>query len=120
MNSKLEYTYRDGSNYKQHGSVVFAGEITDAERVTIKAALDDENWFLAEQVGLPNLRERWDSHFDDDHIWHELDEIVTVDEEPTVTETVHEFAARFAGIEWDVEAGQKQLDQWIASTRAGK
>ncbi len=120
MNTRVNYLYRDAANYKQWHSVVLAGELTDAQRALITGALDDGDYFIAEQVGLPNLRERWRSHYDDiDHVWHELTSIDTVDDPPTVTETAATFAARFAGITWDEPAAIARLDAWIANTPPG-
>ena len=100
--------------------MVFAGELTDAERALITNALDEGDYFIAEQVGLPNLRERWSSHYDDlDHVWHELTNIETVDDSPTTGETAAEFAARFAAITWDEKAALARLDAWIANTPPG-
>jgi len=121
QHTRFEYMYRDGSNYKQYGLAVFAGAITDAERATIRSALERGEYFLAEQVGLPNLREKWETHFEDDHIWHELVDITVVDGpgKPSVEETIHAFADRFAGIEWDVALASATLQVWVASTPAG-
>jgi proton glutamate symport protein len=55
MNTRVEYLYRDGSNYKQWGAVVFRGECDDRAARRLFAALDREEFFIAHQVRLPEL-----------------------------------------------------------------
>jgi hypothetical protein len=122
VNTRVHYMYRDGSNYKQYEEVVFSGEITADERRTVAAALDgnDLEWFLPEQVGLETLYDRFETHFDDDHPWHELYEIEVTDALPTQDEDIHAFAARFEGIQWDLAAAMKPLAEWIDATPQGR
>lgn len=113
-NTRLRYGYRDASNYKQVGEEVFPGTVTDEDLARLVEHLDDGCWFIAEQVGLPDLRELWPSEVDDDHIWHELDpteDIEPTDDAPTRSETVGEFVDRFVATVWDVDAAVERLEQ---------
>jgi hypothetical protein len=120
-NTALEYMYRDASNYKTGERVIFAGAITDEQRATIAAGLKDGSYLIAEQVDLSNLRETWETHFEDDHVWHELDmdDISLTEEDPTEHQTIADFAARFEGIAWDVNAAVARLDEWKNETPYG-
>ncbi len=121
MNTKIVYMYRDASNYKQYDAVVFEGEITDAERAVLKANMHQldhyecyTGTFLPEQVGLPSLLEEWDNAYDDDHPWHEMQE-VELTSQPAFEESIHEFVARFNGIEWDEKAANEKVEAHIAT-----
>lgn len=76
----FEYLYRDASNYKSHGQVYLSGRLSDADRALIVSKLQDGEYFIAEQVGIPSLRqslyELSDGPTDDDHAWHEFGTIV--------------------------------------------
>jgi hypothetical protein len=111
--------YRDASNYKQVGRVVFGGTISADEKGRLIAHLDEGHYFIAEQVGLENLRERWETHHvEDDHIWHEIDEpatdIAIVDEPPTEEVDIHLWVEIFCATEWDEAAAGERLDSWFA------
>lgn len=74
MNVLLTYLYRDAGNYKYWGEVVFSNR-DDTDPATLEAEaqrhLIDGNWFVAEDVGLPDLRtDSWDEELD--HDWHEF------------------------------------------------
>ena len=73
-NISFNYMYRDASNYKRHGQVVFANQrsipVGEIEK-KIRAALSDGKYFIARQVditecffGTPDKQ--------DDHPWHEF------------------------------------------------
>jgi hypothetical protein len=105
MNTQIEYMYRDNSNYKQHDHVIFTGEITDEQRATILGALDGDR-FIAEQVGLENLGERFGGSYEDDGPWHELEEITLTEEEANSgsqgdEENIDDFVQRFVDIKWE-------------------
>jgi len=103
MNTKFEYLYRDASNYKQFASVVFAGEITDEERDLLLDNLEDGENFIPSDVGLEDLQPRMVSYpSTDDHVWHEIEIITLVDDEPTQPLNIHEFVEKFKDVEWDV------------------
>lgn len=99
-NIQVGYMYRDGSNYKNSGVVVLANP-ENIPLATIKQAiessLDDGSYFIANQVGLPDvfLWERGVSydpdnppagltpgHYmirDDDHCWHTFTGLLETD-----------------------------------------
>lgn len=118
MNTRIEYMYRDGSNYKTYGVAVLEGMVP-IEEVRLVTSVE---YFLPEQVGLETLQEQWDSHYEDDHIWHELCELEYTEQAPTVELTAAEFVARWkAAVEagWDEAAANKRLQGWVESTPEG-
>lgn len=77
-NTKINFLYRDGSNYKKNNSVVIAGAFTDNEINQIHDCLDGGGYFIPEQIGFPV--ERFGRITEDDHCWCEL---TAYDFEPT-------------------------------------
>ena len=71
-NVSFQYMYRDASNYKQHGEVVFTNQAyMSMEEIEnqIRACLQDGEFFIARQV---HTEERFfDALYEDDHPWHE-------------------------------------------------
>lgn len=70
-NIRFTYMYRDASNYKQHGEVIFTNEsrlpLNEIEK-QIRSFLNDGEFFIARQI---HLEERFfDALYDDDHPWH--------------------------------------------------
>lgn len=127
MHTRFSYLYRDGSNYKQYGEVILAGVPADldAANAAIVEAANEYEWFIAEQLGLENLRERWDSHYEDDHCWHELAEpALSIHEGDQLGhEPVEDFVARFVATGtddgWDERTAIEHLETWVATTRQG-
>lgn len=76
MNTRIEYLYRDGSNYKRWGWVVFRGTCDAAVHRRLLSALDDD-LFIADQVRIPELFFNDRPLYDDDHSWHEMGELAT-------------------------------------------
>jgi hypothetical protein len=72
-NIRFAYMYRDASNYKQHGEVIFSNEtqlIAEEVEKQIRSFLNDGEYFIARQI---HLEERFfDAPYDDDHPWHEF------------------------------------------------
>lgn len=127
VNTRIEYMYRDGSNYKTHGHVVLPGRLTPEQRETLTERVDGE--FIPQQVGLAPLFGDWSSHYEDDHPWHELtwveetvapvntDRILTEGAVPPATE----WAARFLTVErWDPTLAAEDFDTWVAETPVGR
>ena len=90
--TEMIYLYRDGSNYKRWGEVVFAGPCEDALRERLTKALESGEWFIARQVRVPEL------FFDDrvqsdDHCWHELSALQMTDAPVTdpLSRTIEDF-----------------------------
>ena len=72
MNTLLNYLYRDADNYKEWGSVVFSGEITDDLRNRFVRALEATEFFIADQVRVPEVfPDTWPTYAAD-HCWHEF------------------------------------------------
>ena len=96
-NTKIEYLYRDTDNWKMWGQVVLTGyDASEVER--IKASCSSGELFLAEEVGLPVLRETHDMRFD--HIWHEFHSAEPTDEPPTnPARTIQDLASAFVRAE---------------------
>jgi hypothetical protein len=71
------YLYRDASNYKAYGGVLLRGMLSDSDVQRIRAHLQDEEFFIAEQIGLPTLYEQLEEYSDgptgDDHVWHSFE-----------------------------------------------
>ncbi|MCR5165819.1 MAG: hypothetical protein K6C13_01170 [Oscillospiraceae bacterium] len=83
MNTKINYLYRDGSNYKQFNYAIVAGEFKEEDLRYIESVMNFE-FFIPEQVGL-HLTRPDDDFTEDDHCWAELDpeeDIVLTDEDP--------------------------------------
>lgn len=84
MNILLTYLYRDAGNYKYWGEVVFPNpDGTDPATFEAEARrhLIDRHWFVAEDVGLPDLRtDDWDDEID--HDWHEVHSFAATEAEP--------------------------------------
>lgn len=75
--SVFEYQYRDGGNFKSCDFVILEGQVTDAIIKELSTCLIDEMWFMANQVGLPDLFEgvqNWGPS-DLDVSWHEFVEL---------------------------------------------
>lgn len=115
MNTRFQYFYRDGSNYKQWGAVVFRGESDPAMRDRLFAALDKDGYFIAHQVGLPELF--FIGSMDaDDHCFHELAEVSTTAEPPDdpLGRTIDDFATE---LEHTSKSGWVGFDVWERQVR---
>lgn len=94
-NTRFEYLYRDGSNYKQWREIVFRGDCDDRLRNRLVRALDSGDLMIAHQVRLPELFFTGPV-YGDDHCWHEFHKIEPTDDPPddalnrTFTEFVQE------------------------------
>lgn len=97
-NTEFTYMYRDAANYKEHHTVVFAGEITDEER----KVLGFETLFIPGQIDLPNLREEMDGDYDDDTDWHEVFRVELTNQRASIDRgDIHEFVELFRTTRWD-------------------
>lgn len=103
VNTKINYLYRDASNYKQHNEVVIAGKITEQQISTIVSCLSDGEYFIPKQVGLPETR--FSEWTEDDHCWFELSRysFENTDRIPTIGITIEELISNFekAKDNWD-------------------
>lgn len=90
MGVALDYLYRDGSNNKFSERVVFAGALTDELAARLKATLDEGEFFIAGQVGVPEVfawLRGYEPIGDVDHCWHQVCEVSATDEAPTDART---------------------------------
>lgn len=75
----MEYLYRDADNFKAFGQILLSGNITDAYVSEMESLLDSEEFFVAEQVGIPTLYSQlWEFSNGPtraDHAFHELSTI---------------------------------------------
>jgi hypothetical protein len=111
VNTAFEYLYRDAANWKEHFQVVFPGEITPEEEERLRQHLSDFKYFIAGDVGLPELQ--WEMEgfpTEDDHAWHELGEVRLVDTPPTCDTSIHAFVEEFCAAEWDEKEAAKRLE----------
>jgi hypothetical protein len=88
--------YRDAANWKEHFQVVFPGEISPEEEERLKEHLSDFKYFIAGDVGLPELQWGMEGFpTENDHAWHELSEVRLVDTPPTCDTSIHTFVEEF-------------------------
>jgi hypothetical protein len=94
----FHYVYRDTSNYKNWGEVVFQASedlpLNELEQ-KIRAALIDGEFFYAENANIPTL------YFDiwresQDVTWHAFSGLSTTNEPATVEGTIEQAIATFA------------------------
>lgn len=85
----FEYLYRDASNYKAWGGLLLLGIPSQSDISALKACLESDMYFVAEQVGIPAVyKELWDlsgGRTSDDHALHEFValRVATVNERKT-------------------------------------
>jgi len=92
---KFRYLYRDSSNYKNFGSIVFAGSENCnlfELLLLIQSKLIDDTWFYAAQWHLPDLHfGTWDD--ESGHIFHEFECVEYTNEAPNTLLTLAAFKA---------------------------
>lgn len=109
--SIFEYFYRDESNFKSWGSVLLRGEVGAIALARLKCRFNSEEFFIAEQLGLPALYgELWalsDGPTDADHVWHTFYELRPANASEInkpIFATLEEFLSRVdAVVEWNQE-----------------
>ena len=88
----FNYLYRDGSNFKQFGSIIFTNQnnlsIEEINSI-LSSQLIDEEYFDHKKFGIPSLF--FKNRNVDDHNWHEYQNIEITDENPTDKRTIEEF-----------------------------
>jgi hypothetical protein len=86
-NVEFTYLYRDGSNYKKWGRVVFSNPdrlTSDSIEKELRQAFLPDGLFIAGQVRVPDVFLYLDGPFSfDDHCYHELDKIQATTDEAT-------------------------------------
>jgi hypothetical protein len=93
MNTLLKYLYRDADNYKEWGSIVFGGEITDELRNRFVRALEGEEFFIADQIRVPELFPDTWPVYAADHCWHAFSdfELTAETQDDRFSRTIEEF-----------------------------
>ena len=88
MNTRIDYLYRDGSNYKFPHHAIVKGEITEDQKKRILNSLDDGIWFVPSKVGFECDYATGYEPNEDDHPFCELDDdsFSFTDEDPRNTE----------------------------------
>lgn len=80
----FEYLYRDADNFKAWGALLLKGALTDAQAAEMRSKFESEEFFIAEQIGVPPLyQELWayaDGATESDHPWHEFFTVRPADE----------------------------------------
>lgn len=97
MNTEVSYLYRDGSNYKSSGEVVFTGTLPEDVR---QRMMDEGEVFLAHSVRVPEVflyQQGYRYDEDSDHCYHEIFGVENTDKEPDdeFNRTAEEFAKEF-------------------------
>lgn len=105
-NTKIEYMYRDGDNWKSYFECVVKGILSEEQKNTILSCLDGGQHFIPEQVGLPGHGDDWVFNEEFDQPWFELLEnrIQTTRDEATEELTIDELVEAFlkAKDHWDI------------------
>jgi len=100
-NTRIEYFYRDASNFKHYGAIVVAGVLSEQEIGELQSKLRCD-CFIPKQVGMQPLHVQLQTlGKGDDDAWHEIDNISLTEEPVTVTGTAQELLARFKAADWD-------------------
>lgn len=71
-NTRINYLYRDASNYKKHNEVIIPGTFTEEQIHTIIDCVQGGEYFIPSEVNLPEIR--FEDRTEADHPWFELDE----------------------------------------------
>jgi len=97
MSIQFEYLYRDASNNKRWGNVVFAGSFDRLLDERLRRSLHDGEWFIATQVRLPELFFAEYPLDQDDHCWHEFHSLTACDAMPSDTHkrTIRQLIVEF-------------------------
>jgi hypothetical protein len=125
-NIRFIYLYRDASNYKQHGEVIYLNEthltVEEVDR-QIRSFLSDGSFFIARQV---QLEERFFAVVnEDDHPWHEYVSVAattdpTFDPVPGQKRDIAQFLKELAQAHragWDDTQVREDLIQQIEKER---
>jgi len=128
MNTRIDYLYRDASNYKAYNSVVLSGKMSAEDAERISKCLCDGTYFIPRDVGLPEIRV-CGYRTDDDHCWFEWEIGVDkytgeafgfelTEDKPTVGIRVSELVKNFESVKkwnetsWMEDYEYKSYDQF--------
>lgn len=103
QNTCIQYLYRDSSNYKKLNQAVVSGCISNKQIDRIIDCLNESEFFIPRQVGLPE--ERFEEITEDDGCWFELakENFSHTNEMPTVDLSSDELVTNFVKAKgnWD-------------------
>lgn len=120
-NTKISYLYRDAYNYKQHNECVVEGVLTDEQKAIIMGCLNEGEYFIPGQLGMPE--KRFEKVSDADHCWFELEAngFQPTNEEATLTINAEELVTAFqkAKENWDEMAWFDELTEEEMAAWAG-
>lgn len=111
-NTRLNYLYRDASNWKTCNSVILSGKMTDEQFAEMKDCCEDgHEMFVPEQVGLDLIR-NWETTADD-HPYCELEDYEYVNDKPTTDMTIEELLEEFrsARDNWHPEKYEPEIEE---------
>lgn len=111
MNTRFEYRYRDGQNYKLYSEVVIAGEFTLDQ---LRPHLYEGEFFVPSEVGLDDLQEY--PYRSCDHVWHELVSAEPTEDAPTVEVRAEELVARFrkaGAVKWETAGVNERMMEMV-------
>lgn len=100
MNTRIEYMYRDASNYKAYGEVVLEGTLSESDKAAIRGALYDGEFFIPGPVGLDDLSGVL-GELDEtqDHPFHMIESISETEDSPTdLAPSAERFAKSMSGM----------------------
>ena len=102
MNTRINYLYRDASNYKVPNDVIVSGIFSSEQISEIISCLDSGEFFIPSKVGF--TEKKFEEETEDDHPWFELqaDDFEFCNEEPTLNVSPDELVHLF----------QKEKDHW--------
>lgn len=94
--TRINYLYRDASNYKKLNYVIVPGRYSDEQIQAIISSLFDGGWFIPSKVGFPEVKID-DEETEDDHPWFELcaDDFENSNEAPQIDKTPEEIVQLF-------------------------
>lgn len=108
----FEYLYRDAGNFKVFGCLLLEGVFSDVDVVALRRRFESEEFFIAEQLGVPTLyHQLWDECDSEpsdemDHVWHEFHSVRIASSEDLAAMAVwgkaEDFKTRILGIrQWN-------------------
>lgn len=114
-NVQIDLFYRDASNYKTSGTVVFGGPLRPADVLRFEKCLIGEMGMIPSAVGLSNLSFDDEGRSEGDHPWHDVTGIRTTSESPDDDRTFARFVRDCeqaswaeAAIAWEAETPLKE------------
>ena len=112
-NIKFNYLYRDGSNYKSWGEVIFSNPenlpVIEVEVKLLNAFLPDKQ-FIASQISIPEKFLFADGKFTKyDHCYHEFDCVVFC-QEPPIDDLQRSITDFLKGVELVSKKGWEAFD----------